>query len=223
MERLHDDRRQVVAVPVHQLAGEREIVELGDQHLFLNLRRDTAAVRNAVGVVAGARRYRAYGGVVVAAVERPFELEHLVASSKCAGNANRVECRLGTGADEANLLGAGHGINHHFRQPNCRFIEEEIGRALRYLGLHRRYDRGMGMTDYYRTRAQDAVDVLPAGHVPHVAAAPVGDHQLIFVRQTPQARRPSRKNLPTQCQKFLLRIRHRHRCHESASLLYVLV
>ena len=156
-------------------------------------------------------------------MEGPFELEHLVAAGKGAGNANRVECRLGAGADEANLLGARHGLYHHFRQPNCRFIEEEVRRALRYLGLHRRYDRGMGMTDDDRPRTQDAVDVLPAGHVPHVAAAPVGDHQLIFIRQTPQARRPSRKNLPTQCQKFLLRIRHRHRCHESASLLYVLV
>ena len=174
---------------MHQVAGECEIVEFGDQHLLLHLRRDAAAVRNAVGVVAGVRRCRAHGGVVVPAVERPFELEHLVAAGIGAGNANRVERRLGAGADEANLLGARHGIHHHLLgQSNRRFIEEEVGRALRHLRLHCRHNRRMGVPDDHRPRSQDAVDVLPAGHVPHVAAAPVGDHDLILVRQTPQPR-----------------------------------
>ena len=205
LERFHDDGCQVVTVLVHQLAGQVEVVELRNQHLLLHLRRDAAAVWNAVGIVAGAGRRGAQGGVVVAAVERPFELQHLVAAGIGPGDAHGVEGGLRAGAHKADLLGARHGSDYLLGKPNCRFVQEKVGGALRYLCLHRRHHRRMGVPNEHGPRPQDAVDVLPAGHVPHVAAAPVGDHYLIFVRQPPQARRPSRKEFSTQRQEFLLR------------------
>ena len=106
-----------------------------------------------------------------------LELQDLVALAEGAGGPHGVEIGLGAGADEAHLLGAGHGVADRLGERDAVAVVAEEGRAERHLRLHRRRHLGMGVADEHRAGAQQEVDILAACLVPDAAAlALLQDH-----------------------------------------------
>jgi hypothetical protein len=107
-----------------------------------------------------------------------LELQDAVAPAEGAGKAHRIEIGLRAAADEAHLLGAGHGLHDGGGEPDAQRVVREEGRALRQLRRDRRRHLGMRMAHEHRPGAQQVVDVAVAADVPDMPAAPLGDHDV---------------------------------------------
>ena len=120
--------------------------------------------------VAGPLGRERHQRVVAHAVIAALELQDLVALAEGARGAHGVEIGLGAGADEAHLVGAGHGVADRLGERDAVAVVAEEGRAERHLRLHRRRHLGMGVADEHRAGAQQEVDIFAARLVPDAAA-----------------------------------------------------
>ena len=76
-----------------------------------------------------------------------LELEYLVAARIGAGQPHGVGVSLRAGADEAHLLGAGHGVDDFCGEANAVLVVGEECRALGGLRLYHLDDLGMCLAD----------------------------------------------------------------------------
>ena len=166
VDRLQDDGRQLVAVPVEQRPEGGGVVEGGDDD----------AVRRAVGQAERFRldgrrvgraaiadgRPEAEGELVVEAVEMALELEHLGPAGEGAGDADGVERRLGAGGGEADHLEGGDLRDQSLGQADLSLAvvgagDAELGRL-----PHRRDDGRVAVAEQRRAVGGADVDVLAA-------------------------------------------------------------
>jgi hypothetical protein len=104
-----------------------------------------------------------------------LELQDLVALAEGARQAHRIGIRLGPGAGEAHLLGAGHRLHDFGGQADAGFVVGEKRGAAPDLFDHRRRHFRMRVTDEHRAGAQQVIHILVAADIPDPAAPAFAD------------------------------------------------
>ena len=197
--RLDDHRRDLVLVPRECLLQGGQVVERDDGGELDDRGRDALALREGVGIVGRAHVFRRgldrHHQRVVMAVVRRLDLDHAVTPGEPAGNAHRVERRLGARVGEApfglmkaarELAGDDHGILDRLGEV----------RAAADLGADRVDDLGVGVADDHHAKTVVEVHVLVAVDVPDPAALSVLDEDRVRRRVLEGRRYSPREHLP---------------------------
>jgi hypothetical protein len=147
--------------PLFPITGV-EIVPHGNERMFVVLRGDPAAHRQAGRVVRGAHlvvgRRDADEDRVVVAVEVALELEDLGLPGEAAGEPHRVHRRLGAAAREADLVGRRDQSAERLRDLDLERAAGGEDAALRRLVGDGSDDRRVVVAQHHWSEAHDHVD-----------------------------------------------------------------
>ncbi len=193
--RLGEHGGDAVALARDCVGQRLRVVPRQDDEVFFHAFRHARALRHrnraVVGTGLGNVRMLAPVHAVGKAVIHAFEADDLVALGERAGEARRVEHRLGAGVAQAHHVHARHRVDDFLRE--TRFVrrrQREHGAALLDEIDHGLGDARRAVAEDHRTQAEQIVDVLVAVDVGETRAFALVDEQRIRVPARPgRARR----------------------------------
>ena len=120
-----------------------------------------------------------------------LKLQDLWPPGERARRTKGEERGIRAGRDVANLLGAGHRLDHFLSQPNGRFVEEVERRPLANLMLDGLKNARMAVANQHRAGAHQVVDVLAAVDANQVTAAALADYNVLLAREHEESESPA--------------------------------